>query len=91
MEICGGDGLVGPKKRGNRITKWRDATVPFTLLNTRKPCGLGPSLNISAHIRLSIALSGSTMAFGFPPFPPPLSLSLLTLTHPPVFVRGQQV
>ena len=27
MEICGGEGLVGPKKRGNRITKWRDANT----------------------------------------------------------------
>ena len=26
-EICGGDGLVRPKKRGNRITKWRDANT----------------------------------------------------------------
>ena len=27
MEIFSGDSLVGPKKRGNRITKWRYANT----------------------------------------------------------------
>ena len=27
MEIGGSEGLVGPKKRGNRITKWRNTNT----------------------------------------------------------------
>ena len=91
MEICGGDSLVGPKKRGNRITKWRDAnTGGCVSVSSDKESGGGKGGNPNAIVEPDNAIDRRMCADIFSEGPKPQGFRVFKSVKGRV-VRGQRV
>ena len=91
MEIFSGDSLVGPKKRGNRITKWQYANTGGRMnVSSDKESGGGKGGDPNAIVKPDNAIDRCMCADIFREGPKPQGFRVFKSVKGTV-VRGQRV